>query len=222
MRVILFVVLSFLGSQLYAQNFKVDFKLLITDAVWNVEDNISYDDGISYKLELVKFYTGNFRMYQQGKEVWNETGVYHLINSEKPASYSIQFPGTEKLQFDSISFCIGTDSLANVSGARSGDLDPLKGMYWTWNSGYINVKIEGTSPACKAFNNAFEYHMGGYLKPYETIQNIGFRVSSKELEIGVQLGEFMGKIDLTQQGTMIPGEDAVRLSKQFASCFRIK
>lgn len=30
-----------------------------------------------------------------------------------------------------------------------GDLDPLNGMYWAWNSGYINMKIEGITPKCQ-------------------------------------------------------------------------
>jgi len=41
------------------------------------------------------------------------------------------------------------DSLANVSGAMSNDLDATKGMYWSWQSGFINLKIEGKSASCK-------------------------------------------------------------------------
>lgn len=37
----------------------------------------------------------------------------------------------------------GVDSLLQVSGVQSGALDPLKGMYWTWQTGYIQFKMEG-------------------------------------------------------------------------------
>jgi len=35
-------------------------------------------------------------------------------------------------------------------------------MFWTWNTGYIMFKIEGTSPQSKVVNNKLEYHIGGF------------------------------------------------------------
>ena len=52
---------------------------------------------------------------------------------------------------------------------RTGVLDPASsmdnGMYWTWNSGYIFFKMEGSSPAAPADptgNRKFRYHIGGF------------------------------------------------------------
>ena len=35
-------------------------------------------------------------------------------------------------------------------------------MYWVWNSGYIFLKLEGTSTVLPAADNAFFYHIGGF------------------------------------------------------------
>ena len=55
---------------------------------------------------------------------------------------------------------VGVDSARNVSGAQTGALDPAKGMFWTWNTGYIMAKLEGNSPASPT--GIFEYHIGGF------------------------------------------------------------
>jgi hypothetical protein len=46
-------------------------------------------------------------------------------------------------------------------------------MYWSWNSGYIFFKMEGTSPVSTQNGNIFQYHIGlfgGYTAP--TINNL--------------------------------------------------
>ena len=88
-----------------------------------------------------------------------------------------------KKNIKSISFCIGIDSLASVSGALSGDLDPSNGMYWAWQSGYINMKIEGTSSSCKTRKNSFNFHIGGYLKPYNAIKKIEIPINKIQNQI---------------------------------------
>jgi hypothetical protein len=64
--------------------------------------------------------------------------------------------------YNSIAFVIGVDSIRNVSGAQDGALDPAKGMFWTWSTGYIMAKFEGVSPASIQPGNRFEYHIGGF------------------------------------------------------------
>ena len=48
---------------------------------------------------------------------------------------------------------------------RAGVLDPTgvsSDMYWGWNSGYVFLKIEGTSTAFVAADKVFQYHVGGF------------------------------------------------------------
>jgi hypothetical protein len=60
---------------------------------------------------------------------------------------------------------LGVDSIDNCSGAQSGALDPINGMFWAWNTGYIYLKMEGISPFSHSNGNMLEYHIGGYRKP---------------------------------------------------------
>lgn len=104
--------------------------------------------------ETARFYLGGFRFLQKGREVFREESSYHLVDWNE--TWKLAIP-----EYDEMAFLLGTDSLANVSGALGGDLDPTKGMYWTWNSGYINVKLEGTAPMSKGRNSGFWAAPGG-------------------------------------------------------------
>jgi PKD repeat protein len=70
-------------------------------------------------------------------------------------------------KYTGVKFIIGVDSARSTMDVskRTGDLDPAAGgsdMYWSWNSGYIFYKIEGTSPQSTEMGNMFMYHIGGY------------------------------------------------------------
>lgn len=54
----------------------------------------------------------------------------------------IQLTCNNESQHD-ITFSLGVDSLKQAKPLYSGDLNPLKYMYWTWQSGYIQLKAEG-------------------------------------------------------------------------------
>ena len=79
---------------------------------------------------------------------------------------------------DKIKFNLGIDSLTNVSGVMGGDLDPTKGMYWTWQSGYINFKMEGSSAVCPTRNHEFQFHIGGYQDPFYAMQTLELEVKN--------------------------------------------
>jgi hypothetical protein len=43
-------------------------------------------------------------------------------------------------------------------------------MFWTWNSGYIFLKMEGTSSS--APSNDLTFHIGGFKAPNNTIRTV--------------------------------------------------
>jgi hypothetical protein len=45
-------------------------------------------------------------------------------------------------------------------------------MFWTWNTGYIMAKMEGTSPLSTNSGNKFEYHIGGFKHPYNNTRKV--------------------------------------------------
>ena len=108
----------------------------------------------------------------EDKSLIKDTVKAHLIDVFEVDTLKINFKKLDFKKIKMIQFNIGIDSLTNVSGALGGDLDPQKGMYWAWQSGYINTKIEGRSPHCKNRKNAFQFHIGGYLQPFYAIRRV--------------------------------------------------
>ena len=130
----------------------------------------SQNDTLSF--ESIRFYLTDFQFVYKDKSTYKEPNSYHLIDFDEPESMHLAFENQKNKEIESIQFNIGVDSLASVSGALEGDLDATKGMYWAWQSGFINLKIEGTSPSCKTRKNKFQFHIGGYLEPYYALRNV--------------------------------------------------
>ena len=96
-------------------------------------------------------------------------------------------------------------------------------MYWSWNSGYINSKIEGTFTKTNGVKIPFEYHLGGYLPPYPTLQTLTFNCEKSEKIVKLDLSQFISSLEIEQcNNVMIPGPNAVELSKLLTKCFKIE
>lgn len=107
---------------------------------------------------------------------------YFLIQHDDPDSREIKLTNVPAGDYTGLQFVIGVDSAKSVSpiDQRTGVLDPAgaaSGMYWSWNAGYIFVKVEGTSPSAPldpgTGENTFQYHtglFGGYDSP--TLNNL--------------------------------------------------
>ena len=174
----------------------------------------------SIKFEVFKFYITNIRLSKHGNDVYCDSNNHHLINLSVSNKIHLNIPTS--ISFDSIHFKIGTDSFANTSGAMKGDLDPMHGMYWAWQSGYINVKIEGISSACRTRKNAFQYHLGGYLGEYKTQQKLSFYNTSNQFKINISVNEIVNHDALLNTPeVMSPGVLAVKFMQQFKNSFRL-
>lgn len=136
-------------------------------------------DTAIYKNSLDQTYSvSRFRYYISDIQLISADGTpqavsgYYLIDEEVAASKIITVAATETVSFNSIKFMLGVDSLHNCSGIQSGALDPAKGMFWAWNTGYIFLKLEGKSPSSQLAGNLIEYHVGGYRESHNAIRNI--------------------------------------------------
>ena len=102
-------------------------------------------------------------------------------------------------------------------------MDPTNGMYWTWQSGYINLKLEGTSSACPARNHFFQYHLGGYQFPNNALQTIQLDFSDHKYQLFLPLDNFFQSANLMDKyEVMRPCEEAVHLSVLTGSLFNTK
>lgn len=170
-------------------------------------------DGTPVTITQFRFYAGHFDFYRAG-QVISRNGTYRLIDAADTASLIVELDAKSANVGDSLTFMLGVDSLTNVSGAFSGDLDPIKGMYWVWNSGYINLKLEGSSPVSPYPSHAFELHLGGYLPPHTTAQRVALPVrGSGPWVVKVDVAPLLEAADIrTRCNVMQPCEKAARLS----------
>lgn len=176
----------------------------------------------SVKFETVQFYISDLRV--QSNSTWKEVSnsKYRLVDLENPSS--LIFEITDSIPIEKLKFGLGVDSVTNVSGAFGGDLDPTNGMYWSWQSGYINVKIEGRSEVLQTRKNVFQYHLGGYSPPFNCYQSIVLHSNNEnEKVVQLDLKHFFTKLNAENiTAVMSPCEEAVRLSALLANLFQIK
>jgi len=120
----------------------------------------------AYTVTTLKYFVSNFKLTRVDGTVYTvpQDSSYFLIDESDSNRHEalVRIPEGE---YKTLSFGLGVDSLRNTMDVsmRTGDLDPsgaASGMYWSWNSGYINFKIEGTSPAAGMMG--FMYHIGGF------------------------------------------------------------
>lgn len=175
--------------------------------------------GASVSIAALRFYVSHIALHANGRAVWTDGDRCHLVDAADSSSITLATPSG--LHADSVSFLLGVDSLTNVSGALGGDLDPTKGMYWAWNSGYINFKLEGRAPACAARDHRFEFHLGGYLPPDRSAQQVTVAVTGGPVvAIALDISRFLDAVDLAKEyHVMSPGPAAVRLSRAVANSF---
>ena len=118
---------------------------------------------------------------------------------------------------------LGVDKKYNMSGANSGDLDPVNGMFWSWQSGYINFKIEGVSPSCNTRKNKFQFHIGGYQTPHQTKRQLSFKLENWDiynLVISIELSKFFDDLELgTINQLTTTGAKASQMANQFQKIF---
>ena len=181
-------------------------------------------NGDTIKLKSLKFYISKIELVNNDKVVWQQKNSFHLIDASKNESLQIPLKYPSNLTFTKIKFNLGIDSAVNVSGALGGDLDPTNGMYWTWQSGYINFKLEGKSKKCKTRNNEFHFHLGGYQTPYSALQSISGTILNKEkINFVFDLEKFIDEINLsTQNKIMSPSTEAVLLSEKLVGFFTLQ
>ena len=225
-RILPLLILLLLTSPLPAQRDAVAIRFEPTFGGARLELDRAYQlpNGDSVVITQLRFYVSGMELLRGGKIVGACLPAYKLVDVADPPSLVLNNPSKKAHQADHIRFQLGIDSLTNVSGALAGDLDPTKGMYWAWQSGYINFKLEGNSPVCPARNHFFQFHLGGYLAPFLAVQTIELPLPQVRGEIVIQwaVEDWLRHIDLREPyEVMSPGENAVELARMASKGFKV-
>ena len=212
-----FVFLLF-SNLCYGQN-RIGF-FLFKDSVISTPIRLSSDDSLS----VLRFYISDLQITKNKKVLWKDSVRHRLIDFEKGSfnqkSARILFP--LNVLGDHVSFLLGVGEKTAARGIGEGDLDPIKGMYWTWQSGYINFKMEGVSSNSPSRKNKFLLHLGGYKKTLNTNQKVSLSIRNPDINISFDLNKFLYEINFKERHTiMSPCQAAVDLSLLAKACFYV-
>jgi hypothetical protein len=185
--------------------------------------------GEQFNITTFKYYLSNFSFTNTDGNVVKYPGKYYLVNEAVNESKTISIDNVPLGDYKSVSFTIGVDSVRNVSGAQTGALDPLNGMFWSWNSGYIMAKLEGSSPVSKAADKSLVFHIGGFKGEYNALRNVtiataGISVPAKaHVTLVADAAKWFGQpnaISFKDIATIhVPGTDASKIAENYSKMF---
>ena len=171
--VLLFSLISCDGNDSLPQGagqLTVEFDNRVGEENLELNKNYTNTNGEIFQLSKLNYYISNVKLKtRDGKElVIPQDSCYFLVMEDDEESQEVVLKDIPAGDYNQILFTIGVDSLRSTMDIshRQGVLDPTNvndDMYWTLNSGYIFLKMEGTSPVAPADQgHKFYYHIGGY------------------------------------------------------------
>lgn len=128
-----------------------------------------------------RYYVSNIKLKDKTGKWWEQADSYYIVDAKSESSSKITLNDVPAGEYDAVEMLFGVDSIKNVSGAQSGVLSPSEGMFWSWNSGYIMLKAEGTSPASS--DGTFAFHLGGFSGPNAVPYKRQFAFNGDSFEI---------------------------------------
>ena len=190
-----------------------DNKALELEQVYLTENK----DSISFSTLKMYFSDFRFREKLSGGITEIDTLIFYDLAD---SSTHVFLKNLEISNYDDVSFTLGLDSSKNVSGELENAYDPLLGMYWAWNTGYVNLKLAGKSSLVLTKTHDFEFHLGGYRYPLATAQNIEVNLNDQYIYFDLEK-LFSESINLSKNHhIMLPGKDAFLISQGLSDCFK--
>ncbi len=212
----------------------VQFQTLFNSIPFVYDKDYINSSGETFQINYFKFYVSNIALTNSVGNKIEIPNTYFLL---KPDMNSFQVENIPIGSYSNISFLIGVDSLHNVSGVQKGALDPANAldMFWNWNTGYVFLMLNGTSPASTENGHIFEYHISGFKKNNFALQTITsnlnpiLEVSTNTnpiLHYSIELSEFFKNpqdISIMKMANVTsPGIDASLISKNYQDMFQLQ
>ncbi|GAB3841513.1 MbnP family protein [Hymenobacter jeollabukensis] len=148
-----------------------EFENVVGSQALVIGDAYSTLAGEQITVSKFNYILSNFQFTKTDGTVWAEPESYHLVKQSDTNSRKFAIEGVPFDTYTKVTFTIGVDSARNMAGAQTGALAPNNDMYWGWVSGYIFLKLEGTSPQSTS-NGVYSYHVGGFRKPYVSMRTV--------------------------------------------------
>lgn len=196
---------------IYFENMVGDQDLILTDdydTTWYQNFN-----GDEFTVSRYTYYVTDVRLVNENGNKFQDESLNFLIKAEDEMTHFTEFDNIPLGRYTQVELTLGVDSIYNVTGSHGGVFDPIHGMYWDWNTGYIMAKFEGNSPVSPAFQGMVAIHLGGYKGKFSSIRKVILDLP-ETLEIKENgIPELIFKSDLLE---WFKGEPAIDFSEFYA------
>ena len=166
----------------------------MSDKTFNLGEEYTLGNGEKIKASLLRYFISNviFEKADGSRFVVPQDSSYFLVDEAIPSSKLLKINSIPAGTYTKLVLTIGVDSLRSTMGLekRTGVLDigaAAQDMYWSWNSGYIHFKMEGTFTAPTGTTGDMRFHVGGfggYSSPtINSVRNISLDMSNAPLII---------------------------------------
>ncbi len=214
----------------------------------NTYQNASGED---FAITAFNYYISNISLKKTDGTTYTlpQDSSYFLVRETAPDSKKLILKQIPAGDYTAVSFMIGVDSLRNTMdiSRRKGVLDPGDashdgdGMYWSWNSGYIFLKLEGNSSKVvpdPAGNQKFRFHIGGYggynAKTFNNLRTVTLPLGSVPAKVGpdqnpsvaiiadvAKIFDGAQKISLAANSTVMFSDYSSTIANNYAAMFRV-
>lgn len=189
--------------------------------------------GEDITVSTFNYWISNMRFVKSDGTEYAEPESYRLMRADQHSTLHFHVKDVPAGTYTAIKFIVGVDKERNTSGAQEGALDPtINGdMFWSWNTGYIQAKLEGTSPQSTEDGNRFRYHIGGLVEGKETPQEVTLNLPNNVV-VSQLAGSAVIKADvakwfptpkpIAEMATMMhPNEMAYMIAKGYTDMFSV-
>jgi hypothetical protein len=189
--------------------------------------------GETFTVNTFEYYLSNIKFTKSDGTTYAAPDTYFLVNQATAKSLNFTVPNVPAGDYTGVSFLVGVD--AQKTGLTdpatfTGDLNQANNMYWTWNSGHIFMKMEGTLTSTTP-NKPLTCHIGGYTAPYNAIVTATPSFGSSKLTVRADKAPtialqanvaklFDGPNPVTLStftGAHMPGAQSVQIAQNYAA-----
>lgn len=190
--------------------------------------------GTTVTVSMLKFYVSDIALNILDGDTLRIPGHYLVdCTDDERMSIAASVPEEAFGLYSGLSFRIGVDSVVNELGPSEGDLDPINGMYWTWSTGYIFCKLEGTVEHGAAPKRVYEIHIGGYKAPYNNTmlvngamaQPVDAALPSARIDIDVNVNAFFDAnppFNIVARPSVTDARQAIDIAPRIPEMFRVR
>jgi hypothetical protein len=189
-----------------------------------------------FTISTFEYYLSNIKFTKSDGTTYAAPDTYFLVDQATTKSLIFTVPNVPAGDYTGVSFIVGVD--AQKTGltdpltftGKFDALNPAYNMYWTWNSGHIFMKMEGTLTSASP-TKPLTCHIGGYTGATSAIVTAAPSFGSNKLAVRadkaptialqanvVKLFEGPNPVTLSSfTGAHMPGAQSVQIAQNYAA-----